>query len=240
MDKRTIDKLTKINQEFYRTVGKSFDETRQHSWPGWKTAWESLRYTNGKTVSVLDMGCGNGRFVDFLSETEAKFEYTGIDSDNKLLEIARDKHHGTNIEFVTGDVTNIPVTTKYDLVVCFAVFHHIPSEKNRRNLIRKIANRIKPDGRAIISLWNFTSSPRLMKKAVNWSTVGVDETKLEEGDYLLSWNKGSTAYRYCHSFSEAETNALIKASGLTLVADFYADGREDNLNRYLVLRKATS
>ena len=45
-------------------------------------------------MRVLDLGCGNGRFAEFLAQNldqNIKIEYVGIDSSGELLELAQ-KH----------------------------------------------------------------------------------------------------------------------------------------------------
>lgn len=62
---------------------------------------------------------------------------------------------------------------------------------------------------------------------------------LEEGDHLLGWQNRPGAFRYCHSFSDAELDWLAAAvsAQAQLVCSFCADGRSGALNRYLVFRR---
>ncbi len=62
---------------------------------------------------------------------------------------------------------------------------------------------------------------------------------LEEGDHLLGWQNRPGAFRYCHSFSDAELDRLADAvsAQAQLVCSFCADGRSGALNRYLVFRR---
>jgi SAM-dependent methyltransferase len=62
---------------------------------------------------------------------------------------------------------------------------------------------------------------------------------LEQGDYLLGWKNLPGQYRYCHHFSDEEIDWLIAelSSSARVVASFCADGKTDNLNHYVVLRR---
>lgn len=62
---------------------------------------------------------------------------------------------------------------------------------------------------------------------------------LDPGDYLLGWKHETGAYRYCHSFSDGDIDELVCAvSDVSCVIDrFDADGRTENLNTYIVVRK---
>lgn len=64
MDEVTVRRLNAINREFYRVTADEFDQTRSTSWPGWERI---LPYLSAP-LSVLDVGCGNGRFGVFLWE----------------------------------------------------------------------------------------------------------------------------------------------------------------------------
>ena len=64
----------------------------------------------------------------------------------------------------------------------------------------------------------------------------IDPADFEAGDRLLGWQCRPGAYRYCHSFSDADVDALVASvAGRARLADrFRADGRTGDLNEYLV------
>ena len=64
MNIETINRLNAINHAFYATVADDFDQTRGTAWPGWQRLLPHLPMP----LSVLDVGCGNGRFALFLHE----------------------------------------------------------------------------------------------------------------------------------------------------------------------------
>ena len=87
MKKETISALNQLNTNFYNTVAKEFDESRNHYWPGWQLLVEQIDPTT--ITSVLDIGCGNGRFGAFSNEHFPNMQnYTGIDSNYKLITAA--------------------------------------------------------------------------------------------------------------------------------------------------------
>src|SRR5262245_36904942 len=96
MDSQTVARLNQINREFYRVTAGRFDESRQQAWPGWERLAGHLQIdSSGKPqtpLTVLDVGCGNGRFGRFLAQrfgTDA-IRYHGLDSSPALLERARE------------------------------------------------------------------------------------------------------------------------------------------------------
>ena len=65
-------------------------------------------------------------------------------------------------------------------------------------------------------------------------------TPLEEGDYLLDWDKSGLP-RYCHYFSDEEIEKLIKdmrKHSIEVLTEYSADGKEGDLNKYLILKNA--
>jgi len=64
MDAATIHRLNQINRTFYQQTADDFDQTRGTAWPGWNRL---LPYLTAP-LTVLDVGCGNGRFAAFLAK----------------------------------------------------------------------------------------------------------------------------------------------------------------------------
>src|SRR5260221_11509270 len=86
MDDATVQRLNALNREFYAATADRFEELRRGSWPGWKPLIPLLK----PGMSVLDVGCGNGRFGTFIArQIGASFRYHGVDSNPSFLESAR-------------------------------------------------------------------------------------------------------------------------------------------------------
>lgn len=88
MDEATIKRLNQINRDFYLATADAFDESRGALWPGWDRLLPYLP----STLSVLDLGCGNGRFGRFLADRlgASAVSFHGIDNNSVLLQRARD------------------------------------------------------------------------------------------------------------------------------------------------------
>jgi ubiquinone/menaquinone biosynthesis C-methylase UbiE len=80
-----------------------------------------------KNKSVIDIGCGSGRFAIALSQMGAK-KVTAVDINTQGLETAKQfsKESGiTNIEFVEHNVLNLPFQDEsFDFVFSKGVLHH--------------------------------------------------------------------------------------------------------------------
>src|SRR3989339_597637 len=100
MLKRTADKILGIVNQNYEEIGQEFSETRKHIWPEFKFFEKYFK----KGAKVLDVGCGNGRLVEFLKNYS--IDYTGLDQSKKLIEEA--KKNFSNKNFVQGNILKLP------------------------------------------------------------------------------------------------------------------------------------
>lgn len=234
MDEFITERLNTINREFYRATAANFDQTRASAWPGWEMLLPHVTKLPGR-LTVLDVGCGNGRFGLFLRQKiSVEVNYHGVDNNPVLLAAARDSLTDATLE-ERDIVENPPDTGEYGLVVLFGVMHHIPGAERRLSLMKTLAERVKPGGLFAFTCWRFYEIERLRERIVAWPDDLANH--VEPGDYLLDWRRGVTALRYCHYVDDAEHDALIAASGLEEIHTYRADGYTDADNRYSVLRK---
>ncbi|GAB4325495.1 MAG: class I SAM-dependent methyltransferase [Phototrophicales bacterium] len=233
MDENTIQRLNEINRQFYEVTASEFDQTRGTPWLGWKTLVE---YLPQGQLSVLDVGCGNGRFGVFLAEQRMVAHYHGVDNNPQLLKYAADalKHIPATLE-MRDVVQSPPDVGYYDVVVAFGLLHHIPSYAYRKRFMQILGSRIKPGGVLIIAAWCFYEFDRFRARIIPWQNDLANS--VEAHDYLLDWRRGQTAWRYCHYVDEAEHAQLIRATGLQEIITYRADGFTNTVNRYSILKR---
>lgn len=244
----TIQKLNSLNQNFYHQVAQHFSDTRDSAWPGWQQILTALEEKHPSNLKVLDLGCGNGRFGSFLAETlpRTELDYTGVDFSDELLAIARQNLEAKikPLQLIKADIVTAMLDggnltkneEKYDLIVAFGLLHHLPSAKLRSDFVAMWANHLHSGGMLVITAWQFMNSPRQRQKVVEPTLAGIDE-ELEPNDYIMSWDGDTVAYRYAHHFDDIEINALLPQEGF-VAKTFNADGKEGNLNKYLVITRA--
>ncbi len=250
MDQKTVLLLNQLNQNFYNQSANSFSDARQHPWPGWKQLTPLLSSIfQLPTSTVLDLACGNGRFLKFLTSKlpNNSFRYIGIDSDDKLLKQAKQSNETEKATFIQLDIINELVNrnlklSKADIIVAFGLMHHVPSFDLRLKLLKTLANELNDNGLLIVSFWKFAEIPRLKNKTVSQEQVAevlpeLNLKELEAGDYFLGWQGSQKVLRYCHSFSDDEVRNYTKQLSLKKVADFRADGKEGRVNQYIVWEK---
>ena len=239
MDEETVERLLTLNREFYATFARPFAGSRPVSDPALTCILPHIP----QCARVLDVGCGNGRLATLLDRERPGATYLGVDAVPELVELAHAQASQiTTIaaEFRVADVARpgwggaLP-GVPFDCAVALAVLHHIPGFDLRVGVLREIASTLKPDGRLILSTWQFLGSARMRRKIVDWAEADIPEKSLEPGDYLLDWKREGRGLRYCHLVDETEVERLAAGSGFCVRETFRAGGREGNLSLFVIL-----
>jgi ubiquinone/menaquinone biosynthesis C-methylase UbiE len=97
-------------------------------------------------MKVLDLGCGTGTLTLMLKCAHPEAEITGMDGDPQVLDIAREKSRGTNIQWDEGLASSLPYPDSvFDRVVTSLVIHHLVTDDKRR-AFKEIYRVLKPRG----------------------------------------------------------------------------------------------
>lgn len=81
--------------------------------------------SNFKFKSILEIGCGYGRYTKILSTKFKPETYLAIDISNGQIEKAREYVNNDEIEFVCTKIQDLKVDRKFDLVFAGEVLMHI-------------------------------------------------------------------------------------------------------------------
>ncbi|HNB55227.1 MAG TPA: class I SAM-dependent methyltransferase, partial [Anaerolineales bacterium] len=139
MNQETITKLLSINHQFYQTFAADFDATRQRLQPGVERVLDLIP----SNARILDLGCGNGELARELARREFAGDYVGVDFSEGLVarcqvsgvevsgeEVSGEEVSGGRYQFRVADLTasdwEAGMEGTFDVVVAFAVFHHLP------------------------------------------------------------------------------------------------------------------
>jgi O-antigen biosynthesis protein len=106
-------------------------------------------FVKGKIVLDLASGEGYGSF--FLSHFAESV--VGIEIDERSVDHARKRYKGSNLEFKSGSILDIPIAGQkiFDVIVCFEAIEHI---QEHDQLISEILRLLKDDGIVILSTPN--------------------------------------------------------------------------------------
>jgi tRNA (uracil-5-)-methyltransferase TRM9 len=241
MRPQTVAALLALNRHFYARFAGDFSRTRRSWPPGFNRILPYLK----SGFNVLDLGCGNGRFLAFLGETGWTGRYMGLDSSEGLLADAREvgTQAGIAASFLLADLFSddwpaaVAQAGPFDALVSLAVLHHIPGRDHRIAFLERCAELLPPSAPVILSTWQFMTSERLRKRLASWETSGINPEDVETGDYLVGWGEGSPGARYCAYIDEPELKGMAAEAGLTAMETFFSDGHEGNLNVYGVFAR---
>lgn len=247
MHPEVVRKLLQYTQAFYERHADSFCASRSAPWPGWHLLRPRV---SGR---ILDLGCGNGRFLEFVrDEWGFDGEYMGLDASSGLLKSAAKKFG--EVDRVTWRESDLLAEEwsqeLFDLVVAWGLLHHVPGAVTRERFVRRMASSVAPGGELGISFWQFRHHERFWNKELAPSRYGFANDALEVGDALLGWDDDDSVPRYCHHFDDEEV-AAIEQAVFASHPDFVASERasrdsygprknqklSDRFNAYLVLQR---
>ncbi|MFA6376944.1 MAG: class I SAM-dependent methyltransferase, partial [Candidatus Paceibacterota bacterium] len=219
------------------SFSKTFAQTRNYIWP------EMAALAEGKFKagdSILDIGCGNGRFCSFFRERGGK--YFGIDNSRNLIAIARESF--PDAEFAVADALALPFKdNKFDLAVSIAVLHHIPSKEFRKTFFKEAGRVLKPGGIMIATVWDLR--PQTMIRTKRWKRlksfaktqfkIATGLEKLDFGDFFITWQ--NKYKRFHHAFTLRELKETAMESGFEIIKNGATAFGAKEGNLYIVAKK---
>jgi len=116
----------------------------------------------GKCISILDLGCGEGKSYDDFKAAGLEFDWIGVDISDSPEVASRCRD---DLEFVSFDGVNIPLPDEsVDIIYSRQVFEHVHSPKE---LLQDVQRVLKPGGWFVgstshlepyhsRSFWNYT------------------------------------------------------------------------------------
>jgi trans-aconitate methyltransferase len=99
----------------------------------WQWAMSALeKYPWNGTERVLDIGCGDGKVSAFISQHCTKGFVAGLDMSPSMLQFATStfrREHFPSLLYLQGDITSLPFTEQFDLVVAFCALHYVVEQE---------------------------------------------------------------------------------------------------------------
>lgn len=102
--------------------------------------------------SVLDLGCGTGEFAASL---DGPARIVGVDAAAAMLDIARARHGGERVEWISGDARGIRLGRRFDLITMTGhSFQAFLSNEDQSAVLASIAAHLAPEGRFVFDTRN--------------------------------------------------------------------------------------
>jgi len=94
-----------------------------------------------KSISLLDVGCGEGYWLSFL-QNKTDFVLYGTDVSSIKILSAKKIVSDKNIRLSVSDITNLPFSDKeFDITTCLQVLEHIPEWKRGLSEILRVTSK---------------------------------------------------------------------------------------------------
>jgi SAM-dependent methyltransferase len=108
---------------------------------------------------ILDAGCGTGDYSIGLARRG--YAVTGLDISTGLVSIAIEKLCDTSlpIEFLIGDILELPREPRFDGILCRGVLNGITGDEDRQRILRSFAGALRKGGVLVLDVreWNATA-----------------------------------------------------------------------------------
>jgi len=216
--------------------GKWFDENylllyRHRNMDDAKEQAELINFTlyPRKNCSILDLGCGEGRYSVLFREQG--FKVVGVDISEILIRSGKKKFPHLNL--VVGDMSAIPIIPeKFDIVLSlFTSFGYLEEDEENQKVLCSIHQSLRPGG---IFWLDFLNSQQVGKNLVPENSsrispaVQVVEKRYIEGnriikDIYFNDNNRSMTKHYKESvrlFSRLELEDMMKKTGFRVAGCF--------------------
>jgi ubiquinone/menaquinone biosynthesis C-methylase UbiE len=198
-------------RDLYDGIAPGFDRSRG------KNAWEPLvEFTRLDEARreialvptggiVVDLGCGNGRNMSFLSREFAARACIGVDISMTLLCAARNvAMQDASQHLIEASMNALPFrAASISTVACIAALHHSPNKHAIRDTLGQVEASLQPGGILILSVWrkwqrrfrgqvlkhmlSFQRHPGLV--IVPWKSPGDREKIVHDREYFLLSNR---------------------------------------------------
>ena len=190
--------------DIYNKIGRHFDAKRVNQW-SWITHF--VENCIPQNSYILDIGCGNGRNM-----TYPNHNFQGLDSSQIFVDICKDK--GLKCEL--GDMCSLPYDdNSFDAIISIASFHHLSTQERRINALKEMMRVLKPNGKALISVWSITQPKKTRRKFTQY------------GDTIVPWKTPKNTYkRYYYIFQIEEIYSLFINCGFTVINHYWDTGNE--------------
>ena len=112
----------------------------------------------GPGASLLDAGCGTGRYAVELARRG--FVVTGIDRSPELLAEARRRpvEAGARVRFESGDLLALPGRAGFDAIVCRGVLNDLVEPDDRAAVFGAFARALRPGGALLFDVRDWDAS----------------------------------------------------------------------------------
>jgi SAM-dependent methyltransferase len=105
---------------------------------------------------VLDAGCGTGRYAVELARLG--YRVTGLDASAALLAVAGERPGAAAVTFVPGDLTVLPASADYDVILCRGVLNDLIDDRVRQAAFVALAGVLASGGALVCDVRDWAAT----------------------------------------------------------------------------------
>jgi 2-polyprenyl-3-methyl-5-hydroxy-6-metoxy-1,4-benzoquinol methylase len=202
--------------------------------------WMATEFNIGRGYKIADFGCGPGLYATRLAKRGANV--TGIDFSKRSIDYAKDvaAREQLNISYVNQNYLEFETEDRFDLVLMIMCDFCALSPTQRKKLLRKFHEILKPSGSVLLdvySLSEFEQKEEVATYEINqlngfWSpnkyygflnTFKYDKEKVALDKYtIIELNRTRTVYNWLQYFAPKDLEREFRESGFS-VKGLYSD-----------------
>jgi SAM-dependent methyltransferase len=174
---------------------------------------------------LLLIGCGSGR--DLAAMIPRVAEIVAVEPASESLEIARRsiRSNGRPLTLLHGFVEDVELNGTFD-VCWFSYFSYsyIPDCPRRVSILRRLAARLRPGGRIVLTCVCQPRPPRSRAFRIGQfaSRLVRNDWQLAAGDELLRGQSAQT-FHFQHVFSPEELESEVAGAGLRVIGSHFPE-----------------
>ena len=173
---------------------------------------------------ILEVGCGNGYYLNLLNRLGMNFKLTGLDNDKYSLADAVRFVSNKKVKLIYGFAEKLPFkNNSFDKIVMSEVIEHVRDEK----LSLKEAFRVLKKG-GILTLTTCNINYPFLWDPVNWILQHIFGIHIKAGFWAGIWNQHARLYK------KITIEKLIKEAGFKIDSSEALTGWCLPFNHYIV------
>lgn len=199
----------------YEDIADDFSSTRYRKWPKVKSFLENVP----KFSLILDVGCGNGKYLD----NDSTFN-VGCDASSNLLSICRSR----KFEVANCDMMKLPFrNSTFEAIICIAALHHIVTSRRRKMCLENMVNLLaNEDSRLLVQVWSYEQELERNNPYLNPNKMRSDKDEtcptnsMQVGECKIPIHKNRTPFSHQDLLvpfsvkrSQSNSSSSMEASG---------------------------
>lgn len=139
-----------------------------------------------KVNNILDIGCGNGNFIDAFLEHNKSSNVYGVERQSKVCKKLYEKYKQVrNVKIINDDVKNVKFNIKFDLINISYMLFYLSTEEQKK-MLRTLRTLLTPDGKIIVCQYFPDIEDIQMRIAIDDNNWGkIDRYKFQISNAIL-------------------------------------------------------